>query len=888
MESVKRFLKDSKLEKVLDLVAGMQSGDKTMKDLGLLEAKLQREQSILKSLSFDSRPFRHGNITEAHTKTFRWALNGTTNEVDGVDPTQFLRWLRGGTGHFWISGKPGSGKSTFMKYVSDHQDTIAGLSRWASPKNVIIVSHFFWGAGTEMQRSQQGLLRTLLYEIFRQYPESIMHACSQERLLPPKPLDLDLHLPWTLSELHTTFQAAIQEVETPYKFCFFIDGLDEYDGDHFDICTELAKFSKAPNSKFCIASRAWNVFEDSFGGEESNKFYMQDLTKNDIQKYVESRLTEHPRWSSLSVNQTKAEWLLKEVTERASGVFLWVFLVTKLLREGLTEYDSFSDLCRRLESFPTDLEVFFKHILETVDPFYHAKMSTALQLAVVAYGPLPTVVYHFHDLEYEEEDYALNMSTETFDAETMACLEVQTSRRLNARCRGLLEVSPDGTTVDFLHRTVRDFLRTREMADFIASKAPLGHIPSLSLFRGYSAFLKCIDLKANKSALMGLMPSVEDPLLRLLALASELDDEKPAIRKPINMLLDNLEEYVDLSFGSQPHIGSSSVPTQCAFRHLVLRNYCANYVSTAISLRPTYFSSLGGASLSILLNEYLRAPTQLRDCWTDKCATLIHLLLDNGEDCNKSYSSTRTHGNMTPWEFLMTQILRGDMGSQMAAPDGLFIWAIDQGLLSHFLKRGANSNQLISTLYSGVSTIVSAWSAYLMTAFTFGRNADPDKQAKYLNTLDDFLQGAADLDGASRDKKQSHSQSRRSRESAVLEFCDRLQRQQGTSLNDPSYNRFLASVTQRLLLGARYNSWRMDPVWEAAKVVFDSEVVEALKKGCLSPRSRNTKRNSGADAERGGVKGQLRRPMSRRSSALVHRTRTSGDVTEYEADSELG
>ena len=80
----------------------------------------------------------------------------------------------------------------------------------------------------------------------------------------------------------------------------------------------------------------------------------------------------------------------------------------------------------------------------------------------------------------------------------------------------------------------------------------------------------------------------------------------------------------------------------------------------------------------------------------------------------------------------------------------------------------------------------------------------------------------------------------------------------------------------------------MEPVWETANAVFDSEVVEALQEKCRSPRSRNTKRNPGADAERGGVKGQLRRPMTKRSSALVDTRWTSGDITEYEADSELG
>jgi hypothetical protein len=56
------------------------------------------------------------------------------------------------------------------------------------------------------------------------------------------------------------------------------------------------------------------------------------------------------------------------------------------------EYDSFSDMQRRLESIPTDLENFLKQILESVEPFYHEKMATTLQMALAAREPAPTVI----------------------------------------------------------------------------------------------------------------------------------------------------------------------------------------------------------------------------------------------------------------------------------------------------------------------------------------------------------------------------------------------------------------------------------------------------------------------------------------------------------------
>jgi len=48
------------------------------------------------------------------------------------------------------------------------------------------------------------------------------------------------------------------------RFFFFIDGLDEFDGN----CTELVDFvlehSARSNVKMCVASRPWLEFEDAF------------------------------------------------------------------------------------------------------------------------------------------------------------------------------------------------------------------------------------------------------------------------------------------------------------------------------------------------------------------------------------------------------------------------------------------------------------------------------------------------------------------------------------------------------------------------------------------------------------------------------------------------
>jgi polynucleotide 5'-kinase involved in rRNA processing len=64
---------------------------------------------LLTSLWHEDAKLRSQEIDRTRGKTFEWIW---TNSALG-----FESWLEGKNTLFWISGKPGSGKSTFMKYI---------------------------------------------------------------------------------------------------------------------------------------------------------------------------------------------------------------------------------------------------------------------------------------------------------------------------------------------------------------------------------------------------------------------------------------------------------------------------------------------------------------------------------------------------------------------------------------------------------------------------------------------------------------------------------------------------------------------------------------------------------------------------------------------------
>ena len=252
--------------------------------------KLSTEQLILQSLCYKSMVIRHDKIVQAHAKTFEWIYHDYSLGKELRHGKLFVDWLAHRNGIFskgiiWITGKSGSGKSTLMKYLSHHEGTKRALKSWSGQQKLVVASFYFWYAGTELQKSQEGLLQSLLYEVLRQCPKSISDAVRQrwERCLYSHSSSSD----WTRTELVAALNTLTsQSALNATKFCFFIDGLDEYDGDPRDLIDLIQGFAKSDDIKWCLSSRPWNVFGVAFSSGTCPGLRLEDLTSNDIRRYV--------------------------------------------------------------------------------------------------------------------------------------------------------------------------------------------------------------------------------------------------------------------------------------------------------------------------------------------------------------------------------------------------------------------------------------------------------------------------------------------------------------------------------------------------------------------------------------------------------------------------
>ena len=310
--------------------------------------------------------------------------------------------------------------------------------------------------------------------------------------------------PWSLVELYAALDKIIC-VKPRACFCFFIDGLDEFTGDANQqgvLAERIQELASSPSVKICVASRPWTAFDNVFGGDDRRKLTLEHLTRDDMDKYVRGMLEENARFTALLRKDPAASSLVHEIRDKAQGVFLWVTLVVKSLLSGLTQHDGLEELQNRLQTLQSDLRAFFARMLESIEDNYRIYAARILSLALCS-TPLPLMTFWWIRLEVKEPEYAVSAAVENISQNVR---QTKTARAcVNKWAKDLLAVYDTGEgsnstgdmadlKIDFLHRTVGDFLNEPEVCDQLRIQSGPDFDPDQSMCRIFLAEAKTMQI----------------------------------------------------------------------------------------------------------------------------------------------------------------------------------------------------------------------------------------------------------------------------------------------------------------------------------------------------------------------------------------------------------
>ncbi|KAK3690462.1 hypothetical protein B0T22DRAFT_193218 [Podospora appendiculata] len=599
------------------------------------------EDQVLRKLEFDEMHYREDSIEKEHEKTFRWLLYDPSvedaeeddsssirsevfhsfadsdNEDDSEDeegsemeqyrsssPTSatyseqshetqrqrpeeppertktrdlFLTWLSSGNGVFYISGKAGSGKSTLMKYLCAEEQTQQKLEVWAPGKKLVFARFFFWANGSEHQRSIQGLYRSILWKVLNACPDLVVEV------FPPSTDKQRSRMPSSQFEpavLETAFNHLInsKRILESHRLCFFIDGLDEFEGDYWKLAKQLQTWSANAGVKICVSSRPYNEFEQAFANP-SQLLHLHDLTELDMQQFVEDEFSADERFLGVRNTDPRYLQLMNLVVVRAEGVFLWVRLVTRELLQGMGNAYSIIQLMKQLDTMPSGLHALFRSMFQSIGRHDRKGAARSFLLMTTPTRRTSGVALSDHPLAHSIID---DLCDESYDigglyhgdiGPIISGAELKRrvliiKDRVIARCKGLVQLElrdhHGGHAIEkfeFAHRSIQEFLTDPEVkselrvfaGSFEPTKylclaylwqlkglVPLDHDPYYSTDRGYIKGYK-LDLpsvlKFSAVAMVGSidmwqkMEICQDPFLDELDAMSQLMQKLPAALK---------------------------------------------------------------------------------------------------------------------------------------------------------------------------------------------------------------------------------------------------------------------------------------------------------------------------------------------------------------------
>lgn len=428
------------------------------------------------------RSFQSPDFSEHRAVTTRSPHRGTGTWI--FAHPLYKAWNASSHGILWIKGHPGTGKSILIGHICRSVHSTRNF-------RMMVLDCFFLGRGAQMQKSPEGMFRSLLLQL--RYQSAVAREMIYGAFLEKQKTSAE-GWQWQFRELERLLRDLVREVGKRAEIVLFVDALDEAVDDKGEkAASELLQlFQELSDSviedvgclggfKVCIACRPYPVLAPG-----ASVIVVEEHNLADMEEYVRDMLiTGVQDWAEEP--QGARQGLIDAIVSKSRGVFLWTSLrvpkINRLLNDGAVAFEEISEF---VADESTELLDFYKAIFVN-DIEVHLRKRSLLFMQWIALAQRP--------LTLTELRYALACDDEECTVFPICCEEVTTFISSDARMEkltkslsgGLAEVRhyTNASIVQFIHESVNEYVRNYGIHLLVSmTSAKIDHSPSDLIAKG--------------------------------------------------------------------------------------------------------------------------------------------------------------------------------------------------------------------------------------------------------------------------------------------------------------------------------------------------------------------------------------------------------------------
>ena len=318
------------------------------------------------------------------------------------------------------------------------------LAQLAERSSQMMLVYYFCDDKDERRRTATAILRGLLLQLLRQRPILFRHIQSQFDTARDR-LFTDFHAMWRI------FVSIAQDPEMG-EICCLIDALDECEQESRQLLlTNLEKMFRSPQSekafaKFIVTSRPNNDIEESLSAVSPavrGLHVDSGRVNEDLTKFIDVKVDD---LSTKKRFGSKTKQMIKDaLTEKAGGTFLYVSLVL----HDLKKVKITSQVRKKLQEMPSDLNNLYNRILSQIDADCVETAKLVLCWVAVARRPLTV----------KELAMVRALGTEEWEKDTIPPDDLLDELKDGFKCcEPLVYVDIAADTINLVHQSAKDYL----------------------------------------------------------------------------------------------------------------------------------------------------------------------------------------------------------------------------------------------------------------------------------------------------------------------------------------------------------------------------------------------------------------------------------------------